>query len=155
MQIYSSLSTDGTLPTLVRIISLSDFSKLLTNSIHLASGNNSGYVDNAQAVLANLPLSMDPVLCNSVFLDHNGKVKSIIFVIATVTSQSGYLARRHLGDNFSQKVRLRSNCFITTVDSRFLMACGFWDNSFRVFSTDTGRSKLLLLQFHSLITHSC
>lgn len=29
----------------------------------LASGNSSGYVDNTQAVLANLPLSMDPVLC--------------------------------------------------------------------------------------------
>ena len=55
-----------------------------------------------------------------------------------MTSQSGFLARRHLGDNFSQKVRMRSNCFITTVDSRFLMACGFWDNSFRVFTTDTG-----------------
>jgi hypothetical protein len=60
------------------------------------------------------------------------------YQIATVTSQSGFLARRHLGDNFSQKVRMRSNCFITTVDSRFLMACGFWDNSFRVFTTDTG-----------------
>ena len=57
-----------------------------------------------------------------------------------MTSQSGFLARRHLGDNFSQKVRMRSNCFITTVDSRFLMACGFWDNSFRVFTTDTGKS---------------
>lgn len=31
-----------------------------------ASGNNSGYVDNTQAVLANLPLSMDPVLCKSI-----------------------------------------------------------------------------------------
>lgn len=24
------------------------------------------------------------------------------------------------------------------MDSRFLVACGFWDNSFRVFSTETG-----------------
>ena len=75
-----------------------------------------------------------------------------------MTNQSGYLARRHLGDNFSQKVKLRSNCFLTTVDSRFLMACGFWDNSFRVFATDTGKLSLcrsltnidLLFQFLSL-----
>lgn len=62
-----------------------------------------------------------------------------------MTSQSGFLARRHLGDNFSQKVRMRSNCFITTVDSRFLMACGFWDNSFRVFTTDTGTYNNIIL----------
>ncbi|KOB76808.1 Neurobeachin, partial [Operophtera brumata] len=48
------------------------------------------------------------------------------------------LARRQLGDNFSQRVKARSNCFVTTVDSRFLIAAGFWDNSFRVFSTETG-----------------
>lgn len=47
--------------------------------------------------------------------------------------------KRHLGDNFSQKLKVRSNCFVTTVDSRFLVACGFWDNSFRVFSTETGK----------------
>ncbi|XP_059351407.1 neurobeachin-like isoform X3 [Daphnia carinata] len=97
------------------------------------AGNNSGYVDNAQAVLANLPLSMDPVL-------------------STVTSQSGFLARRHLGDNFSQKVRMRSNCFITTVDSRFLMACGFWDNSFRVFTTDTAKIAQIVYGHFGIVT---
>lgn len=47
--------------------------------------------------------------------------------------------RRHLGDNFSQRLETRYNSFITTVDSKFVIACGFWDNSFRVFSTDSGR----------------
>ena len=47
--------------------------------------------------------------------------------------------KRNLGDNFSQKLRVRSNCFVTTVDSRFLVACGFWENSFRVLSTETGK----------------
>ncbi len=85
---------------------------------------------------------MDPVLCKLrlFYFLSTRPVFTILFTFlkATVTSQSGFLARRHLGDNFSQKVRMRSNCFITTVDSRFLMACGFWDNSFRVFTTDTG-----------------
>ena len=47
--------------------------------------------------------------------------------------------RRHLGDNFSQRVGLiRSALLLTTVDSRFIIAGGFWDNSFRVFNADTG-----------------
>ncbi|PSN35689.1 Neurobeachin [Blattella germanica] len=56
---------------------------------------------------------------------------------AQTGNSSNPAQRRHLGDNFSQKIRIRSNCFVTTVDSRFLVACGFWDNSFRVFSTET------------------
>ena len=50
-----------------------------------------------------------------------------------------YQVRRHLGDNFSQRVRMRHSCFVVTVDSRFILACGFWDNSFRVFSADTAK----------------
>lgn len=46
--------------------------------------------------------------------------------------------RRHLGDNFSEKLKMKSNCFVTTVDSKFIISCGFWDKSFRVFSTDSG-----------------
>lgn len=65
---------------------------------------------------ANLPLIMDPSLAQV----------------------NNYLPKRHLGDNFSQKVKMRANCFVTTVDSKFLIACGFWDHSFRVFSTETG-----------------
>lgn len=54
-------------------------------------------------------------------------------------NNSNAVSRRHLGDNFSQMLKIRSNCFVTTVDSRFLIACGFWDNSFRVFATETGK----------------
>lgn len=60
-------------------------------------------------------------------------------------SNNSAALRRHLGDNFSQKLRVRSNCFVTTVDSRFLVACGFWDNSFRVFSTETGMFELTVI----------
>ena len=59
-----------------------------------------------------LPLAMDPIL-------------------AVVTNSTGHQVRRHLGDNFSQKVNMRHSCFVVTVDSRFILACGFWDNSFR------------------------
>ena len=60
----------------------------------------------------NLPMAMDPIL-------------------AVVSNPTGHQVRRHLGDNFSQKIKMRTNCFVVTVDSRFIIACGFWDNSFR------------------------
>lgn len=60
--------------------------------------------------------------------------------------------RRHLGDNFSQKLKIRSNCFVTTVDSRFLLACGFWDNSFRVFSTETAKIVQIIYGHFGVVT---
>lgn len=61
------------------------------------------------------------------------------FDIAQSNSNVNVTLKRHLGDNFSQKLKIKWNCFVTTVDSRFLIVCGFWDNSFRVFSTETGK----------------
>ncbi|XP_063895422.1 neurobeachin [Helicoverpa armigera] len=65
------------------------------------------------------------------------------------------LSRRQLGDNFSQRVRARSNCFVTTVDSRFLIAAGFWDNSFRVFSTDTAKIVQIIFGHYGVVTCVC
>ncbi|XP_050551922.1 neurobeachin isoform X7 [Spodoptera frugiperda] len=65
------------------------------------------------------------------------------------------LARRQLGDNFSQRVRARSNCFVTTVDSRFLIAAGFWDNSFRVFSTETAKIVQIIFGHYGVVTCVC
>lgn len=60
--------------------------------------------------------------------------------LAQSNSNVNVTLKRHLGDNFSQKLKIKWNCFVTTVDSRFLIVCGFWDNSFRVFSTETGKN---------------
>lgn len=60
--------------------------------------------------------------------------------------------RRHLGDNFSQKLKIRSNCFVTTVDSRFLIACGFWDNSFRVYLTETAKIVQIVFGHFGVVT---
>nr|XP_037871256.1 neurobeachin isoform X6 [Bombyx mori] len=65
------------------------------------------------------------------------------------------LARRQLGDNFSQRVRARSNCFVTTVDSKFLIAAGFWDNSFRVFSTETAKIVQIIFGHYGVVTCVC
>lgn len=60
--------------------------------------------------------------------------------------------RRHLGDNFSQNLKIRSNCFVTTVDSRFLIACGFWDNSFRVYLTETAKIVQIVFGHFGVVT---
>lgn len=78
-----------------------------------------------------LPLTMDPVW---------------------VQGGAAALQRRHLGDNFSQGVRARSNCFVTTVDSRFLIVAGFWDNSFRVFSTETAKIVQIIFGHYGVVT---
>jgi WD40 repeat protein len=82
---------------------------------------------------ASLPLSMDSVL-------------------AVVSNSVGHQVKRHLGDNFSQKVKMRHNCFVVTVDSRFILACGFWDNSFRVFSGDSAKIVQIIFGHYGVVT---
>ena len=73
-------------------------------------------------------------------------------ILAVVSNPTGHQVRRHLGDNFSQKIKMRSNCFVVTVDSRFIIACGFWDNSFRVFSADTAKIVQIVFGHFGLVT---
>lgn len=68
------------------------------------------------------------------------------------SSAQNQMQRRHLGDNFSQNLKIRSNCFVTTVDSKFLIACGFWDNSFRVFSTETAKIVQIIFGHYGVVT---
>lgn len=70
-----------------------------------------------------------------------GQWRSHFRFAAQSNSNVNITMKRHLGDNFSQKLKIKWNCFVTTVDSRFLIVCGFWDNSFRVFSTETGKAQ--------------
>lgn len=48
------------------------------------------------------------------------------------------MPRRHLGDSFDQRLTVQWSNFVTTVDSKFILACGYPDYSFRVIETDTG-----------------
>ncbi|XP_028409384.1 neurobeachin-like [Dendronephthya gigantea] len=46
---------------------------------------------------------------------------------------------RLLGEPLDQSVTPTSSCFSVTADNRFIIACGYWDKSFKIFSTDTGK----------------
>ncbi|XP_055330476.1 neurobeachin-like [Paramacrobiotus metropolitanus] len=61
-------------------------------------------------------------------------------------------SRRNLGSDFDQRIQLRSSSFTTTVESRFIFACGFWDHSFRIFNTDTGRLVQVVYGHYGTVT---
>ncbi|KZC14375.1 Neurobeachin, partial [Dufourea novaeangliae] len=121
------------LPSVVTVTTGQQFAVNRWNTNYAASVQSPSYVDTPQAQAANQPLSMDPVLSQA-------------------SNSSNPTLRRHLGDNFSQKLTIRSNCFVTTVDSRFLVACGFWDNSFRVFSTETAKIVQIVFGHYGVVT---
>ncbi|XP_018362091.1 PREDICTED: neurobeachin isoform X10 [Trachymyrmex cornetzi] len=122
------------LPSVVTVTTGQQFAVNRWNTNYAASVQSPSYADTPQAQAANQPLSMDPVLSQA------------------ANSSNPTLQRRHLGDNFSQKLKIRSNCFVTTVDSRFLVACGFWDNSFRVFSTETAKIVQIVFGHYGVVT---
>ncbi|XP_019855658.1 PREDICTED: lipopolysaccharide-responsive and beige-like anchor protein [Amphimedon queenslandica] len=45
-----------------------------------------------------------------------------------------------LGDPLDQSVSFSSSCFDVTPAGDYILSCGFWDSSFKVFSTETGLS---------------
>lgn len=47
--------------------------------------------------------------------------------------------KRQLGEPLDQSVTPSSSCFAVTADNKCIMACGYWDNSFKCFSADSGK----------------
>ncbi|XP_053167812.1 neurobeachin isoform X3 [Hemicordylus capensis] len=63
-----------------------------------------------------LPIEMDPLIANN----------------------SG-VNKRQITDLVDQSIQINAHCFVVTADNRYILICGFWDKSFRVYSTETGR----------------
>ncbi|XP_031629560.1 neurobeachin isoform X7 [Contarinia nasturtii] len=120
------------LPSVVTVTAGHQFAVNRWNCNYTGAVQGPSYAESNQNQNANLPLTMDPVL-----LQTNGNNSAV---------------RRHLGDNFSQKLKIRANCFVTTVDSRFLIACGFWDNSFRVYLTETAKIVQIVFGHFDVVT---
>nr|XP_020639475.1 neurobeachin isoform X3 [Pogona vitticeps] len=62
-----------------------------------------------------LPIEMDPLIANN----------------------SG-VNKRQITDLVDQSIQINAHCFVVTADNRYILICGFWDKSFRVYSTETG-----------------
>ncbi|XP_057661633.1 neurobeachin isoform X4 [Diorhabda carinulata] len=122
-------------PSVVTVTMHQQFAVNKWNSAYAAVAQSPSYADTPQNQASNLPLSMDTVLS-----------------VSNNSNTQNQMQRRHLGDNFSQNLKIRSNCFVTTVDSKFLVACGFWDNSFRVFSTETAKIVQIIFGHYGVVT---
>uniref|UniRef100_A0A6P4F7P5 Neurobeachin isoform X10 n=1 Tax=Drosophila rhopaloa TaxID=1041015 RepID=A0A6P4F7P5_DRORH len=123
------------LPSVVTVTAGHQFAVNRWNCNYTASVQSPSYAESPQSPGSNQPLTIDPVLA-----------------VHGTNNNSNAVSRRHLGDNFSQMLKIRSNCFVTTVDSRFLIACGFWDNSFRVFATETAKIVQIVFGHFGVVT---
>ncbi|CAL9699976.1 unnamed protein product [Knipowitschia caucasica] len=60
--------------------------------------------------------------------------------------------RRQISDLLDQSIQISSQCFIITADNRFIVLCGFWDKSFRIYSTDTGKLTQIVFGHWDVVT---
>ncbi|KAM4603341.1 lipopolysaccharide-responsive and beige-like anchor protein [Polymixia lowei] len=60
--------------------------------------------------------------------------------------------RRQISDLLDQSIQISSQCFVITADNRFTLLCGFWDKSFRVYSTDSGKLSQIVFGHRDVVT---
>ncbi|KAI5607332.1 lipopolysaccharide-responsive and beige-like anchor protein isoform X7 [Silurus asotus] len=60
--------------------------------------------------------------------------------------------RRQVCDLLDQSVEVNSHCFLVTADNRFLFIAGFWDKSFRIYNTDTGKLVQIVFGHRDVVT---
>ena len=68
-----------------------------------------------------------------------GHMNSIKNKFSLPTATPAAQQRRHLGEHYDENIPARHCSFVVTADNRFIVAAGFWDNSFRIFNSDTGK----------------
>uniref|UniRef100_A0A8C6LWQ9 Neurobeachin n=1 Tax=Nothobranchius furzeri TaxID=105023 RepID=A0A8C6LWQ9_NOTFU len=68
-----------------------------------------------------------------------------------VTSNVG-THRRQIPDLLDQSIQISSQCFVIAANNRFILLCGFWDKSFRVYSTDTGKLTQIVFGHRDVVT---
>uniref|UniRef100_A0A667XJR2 LPS responsive beige-like anchor protein n=1 Tax=Myripristis murdjan TaxID=586833 RepID=A0A667XJR2_9TELE len=96
------------------------------NKWHGLTGHQSSTVQDQQY---QLPVEIDPLIANNVG-SH----------------------RRQISDLLDQSIQISSHCFIITADNRFILLCGFWDKSFRVYSTDSGKLTQIVFGHRDVVT---
>uniref|UniRef100_A0A3P9KWT2 Neurobeachin n=1 Tax=Oryzias latipes TaxID=8090 RepID=A0A3P9KWT2_ORYLA len=75
-----------------------------------------------------LPIEMDPLINNS------------------------GVNKRQITDLVDQSIQINTHCFVVTADNRYILVCGFWDKSFRVYSTETGKLTQIVFGHWDVVT---
>ncbi|XP_053533643.1 lipopolysaccharide-responsive and beige-like anchor protein [Ictalurus punctatus] len=65
---------------------------------------------------------------------------------------SNLMHRRQVCDLLDQSVEVNSHCFLVSADNRFLFIAGFWDKSFRIYNTDTGKLVQIVFGHRDVVT---
>uniref|UniRef100_A0A8D2J8F5 Neurobeachin n=1 Tax=Varanus komodoensis TaxID=61221 RepID=A0A8D2J8F5_VARKO len=69
----------------------------------------------------------------------------------TVANNSG-VNKRQITDLVDQSIQINAHCFVVTADNRYILICGFWDKSFRVYSTETGKLTQIVFGHWDVVT---
>uniref|UniRef100_A0A669BXS0 Neurobeachin n=1 Tax=Oreochromis niloticus TaxID=8128 RepID=A0A669BXS0_ORENI len=96
------------------------------NKWHGLTGHQGSTVQDQQY---QLPVEIDPLIASNVGLH-----------------------RRQIADLLDQSIQISSQCFVITADNRFILLCGFWDKSFRAYSTDTGKLTQIVFGHRDVVT---
>uniref|UniRef100_A0A671P8X6 Neurobeachin n=1 Tax=Sinocyclocheilus anshuiensis TaxID=1608454 RepID=A0A671P8X6_9TELE len=62
------------------------------------------------------------------------------------------ISKRQITDLVDQSIQINTHCFVVTADNRYILACGFWDKSFRVYSTETGKLTQIVFGHWDVVT---
>ncbi|XP_034166552.1 neurobeachin isoform X3 [Pangasianodon hypophthalmus] len=60
--------------------------------------------------------------------------------------------KRQITDLVDQSIQINSQCFVVTADNRYVLVCGFWDKSFRVYSSETGKLTQIVFGHWDVVT---
>uniref|UniRef100_A0A3B3R841 Neurobeachin n=1 Tax=Paramormyrops kingsleyae TaxID=1676925 RepID=A0A3B3R841_9TELE len=69
----------------------------------------------------------------------------------TVANNSG-MNKRQITDLVDQSIQINTHCFVVTADNRYILVCGFWDKSFRVYSSETGKLTQIVFGHWDVVT---
>uniref|UniRef100_A0A4W3JTM9 Neurobeachin n=1 Tax=Callorhinchus milii TaxID=7868 RepID=A0A4W3JTM9_CALMI len=69
----------------------------------------------------------------------------------TVANNAG-VNKRQITDLVDQSIQINAHCFVVTADNRYILVCGFWDKSFRVYSTETGKLTQIVFGHWDVVT---
>lgn len=67
-----------------------------------------------------------------------GPLLNLLTSLCSRVANNSGVNKRQITDLVDQSIQINTHCFVVTADNRYILACGFWDKSFRVYSTETG-----------------
>ncbi|XP_040282056.1 neurobeachin isoform X5 [Bufo bufo] len=68
-----------------------------------------------------------------------------------IANNSG-VNKRQITDLVDQSIQINAHCFVVTADNRYILICGFWDKSFRVYSSETGKLTQIVFGHWDVVT---